>query len=104
MDALVTRKLDDVLMKDNKFPYIHLMKMDAQGFEVKILQGASRLFASGAVNAVKFELATQWLVEQGTSPAEYINTYMHYGYQIFDSDSKQLVGQNVLHSVACGHA
>jgi len=102
MDALVTRKLDDVLMKDNKFPYIHLMKIDAQGYEVKILHGASKLFASGAVEAVKFELATDWLVKQGTSSAEYMNTYMGYGFQIHDTDSKEVLSQGYLHSIACG--
>jgi len=97
-----TKTLDEVVMKGDTPPYIHLMKMDAQGYEVKILQGASQLFSSGAVNAVKFELATDWLEKQGTSSAEYMNTYMRYGLQIHDTNTKQVVSQEVLHSVACG--
>jgi len=89
-------------MAPSCLPYIHLMKMDAQGFEVNILHGASKLFASGAVNAVKFELATAWLVKQGTSSAEYLNTYMRYGFQIYDPDTQHLINQEALHAVACG--
>jgi len=96
------KKLDDVLMNGDAPPYIHLMKMDAQGYEVKIIHGASKVFASGAVNAVKFELATDWLVMQGTSSAEYMNTYINYGFQIHDTETKQLVSQELLHSIACG--
>lgn len=96
------KRLDDVLMKGTTPPYIHLMKMDAQGYEVKIMKGASKLFASGAVNAVKIELATDWLVRQNTSSAEFLNTFMNYGFQFHDSTTKQLVSQERLHSVACG--
>jgi FkbM family methyltransferase len=93
-------KLDDVVMDIS--PYIHLMKMDAQGYEVKIIQGANKLFASGAVNAVKFELATDWLEKQGTSSAEYMNIFLRYGLQIHNTNTKQLISQELLHSVACG--
>jgi len=96
------KTFDEVLMQGDTPPYIHLMKMDAQGYEVKILQGASKLFSSGAVNAVKFELATDWLMKQGTSAAEYMNTYMRYGFQIHDTNTKQLLSQELLHSFACG--
>jgi FkbM family methyltransferase len=97
-----TKTLDEVVMKGDTPPYIHLMKMDAQGYEVKILQGASKLFSSGAVNAVKFELAADWLINQGTSAAEYMNTYLRYGFQIHDTNTKELVSQELLHSVTCG--
>jgi len=100
--SVEVRKLDDIVMDGPKPPYVHLMKMDAQGFEVNILHGGSRLLASGAVNAVKFELATDWLVKQGTSSAEYLNTYMSYGFQIYDTDTQHLVNQEDLHAVACG--
>lgn len=95
-------RLDEVFKSGSTLPYIHLMKIDAQGFEVKIMQGAENLFASGAVNAVKFELATQWLVQQGTSSAEYMNTYLNHGFQIYDTDSKSLLSQEALYAACCG--
>jgi len=96
------RKLDDILMDGSNPPYIHLMKLDAQGFEVNIIQGAKKLFESGAVNAIKFELATDWLVQQGTSSAEYFNVYMQHGYQIHKPSNMLLLTQEALHHWACG--
>merc|ERR1711971_950987 len=96
-----TKRFDEV-MEPGTLPYIHLMKMDAQGYEVKILEGASHLFSSGAVNAVKFELATDFLVSQNTSAAEYMNTFIRYGFEIRDTNTKQLLPQERLHSLACG--
>jgi len=96
------RRLDDILAKTVPAPYIHLMKLDAQGYEVKILRGAHKLFSSGAVNAVKFELAGAWLKAQNTSSAEYCNTFMNYGYQIYNPDDMKLLSQSDLHANACG--
>jgi len=96
-----TYKLDEILMTDDAPPYIHLMKIDAEGFEVKIIKGASKLFASGAVNAVKFELAPDWLLAQGTSSEEYINTYLSYGFQIHKVDDKSRISQRALSEIAC---
>ena len=41
--------LDDVFMANDSPPYIHLMKIDAQGFETKILKarGLSGLYLTG---------------------------------------------------------
>jgi FkbM family methyltransferase len=80
---VITYSLDDVLMKDGWSPYVHLLKIDAQGYEVQILKGASKLLSSGSVNAVKFELASEWLITQNTSSAEYINQYIKNGYDIY---------------------
>merc|ERR1711971_14900 len=95
-------KLDDILMDCSKPPYIHLMKIDAQGFEVNIVHGARKLFESGVVNAVKFELATDWLVQQGTSSAEYFNIFMHHGFQIRAPSGQHVLSQQALHAYACG--
>merc|ERR1719359_1837283 len=63
------------------------MKVDAQGYEVKILQGAQKLLAAGAVNAVKFELAAKWLEKQGASSAELFNVLLNNGYTIYHEDN-----------------
>ena len=62
--------LDDELWPDNRTvaPKILVMKLDVQGFEVKVLQGAKRLLAARAVLAIKTEMAPAFLRAQGTSP------------------------------------
>jgi FkbM family methyltransferase len=68
-----TITLDEVFMSGTQPPYIHLMKLDAQGYEVKILKGGPRLLASGAVNAIHIEVAPWWLHGQKTSVLEYLS-------------------------------
>ena len=96
------KSLDNLFFKGGTPPYIHLMKLDAQGYEVKIMKGANKLFESRNLNAVKFELATEWLVKQGASSAEFVNKFLSYGFQIHDTLTKRPVSPQVLHAKACG--
>eukprot|EP00747_Dinoflagellata_sp_TGD_P196625 gnl/TRDRNA2_/TRDRNA2_66988_c0_seq1.p1 gnl/TRDRNA2_/TRDRNA2_66988_c0~~gnl/TRDRNA2_/TRDRNA2_66988_c0_seq1.p1 ORF type:complete len:325 (+),score=44.65 gnl/TRDRNA2_/TRDRNA2_66988_c0_seq1:95-976(+) len=101
---VITRTLDDVFMSSSKPPYIHLMKIDAQGFEVEILKGASKLLASRSINAVKFEVAADWLAAQNTSVAEYLNIFMGSGFDIYTgapSSTAMPMTDQELHDVAC---
>merc|ERR1719198_2403395 len=79
-ETVETHMLDDYF--GGTFPYIHLMKVDAQGFEMKILRGAKQLLASGAVNALKMELAPGFLEGQGSSAAELLSMLLQNGYTI----------------------
>jgi len=78
-----TITLDEVFLKGDTAPYIHVMKMDAQGFEVKVLKGARQLLAKGVINAIHFELAPDWLFGQGTSPAELLSIFVTSGYDVY---------------------
>jgi len=71
--SVETITLDEVFMSKGPPPYIHLMKVDAQGYEVRILQGAQRLLASGAVNAMHIEVAPWWLTGQKASVVQYLS-------------------------------
>merc|ERR1740121_681568 len=51
-----TVTLDEVFFSGSKPSYIRLLKVDAQGLELDILRGASKLLHYGAVNAIAFEL------------------------------------------------
>lgn len=84
-----TITLDGVFFEGSQPPYIHVMKIDAQGFEVSILKGGRRLLATGAINAIKFELAPAWLLDQGTSAAELFTILETSGYTLhhFASES-----------------
>lgn len=78
--------LDDIFFRESKPPYIHVLKMDAQGSEVQILKGATRLLASGAVGAVKFEFARLWLRWHGEEPIELFSLLHCHGYGIYKDD------------------
>jgi len=96
-----TITLDQVFMSGSKPPYIHLMKVDAQGYEVKILQGGKRLLASGAVNAMHIEVAPWWLAAQKTSSVEYLSLLHVSMFDLRPTNSPTFLSTAELTKLAC---
>jgi FkbM family methyltransferase len=67
-----TVTLDQALWPDPSLPppCIPLMKMDVQGFELQVLQGAKRLLAAKAIKRIATEVAPSFLAAQGTKASE----------------------------------
>ena len=58
-------RLDDVLWPEGSpAPLIRLMKIDVQGFEPKVLAGASRLLRAGLIKVLRFEVSRVHLEKQ----------------------------------------
>ena len=93
--------LDEAFMAGGEPPYIHLMKIDAQGFETKILRGGQKLLKSGAVNAVKFELAEDWLVGHGSSGAELFSVFGSNSFDIHAGGDQPALTREELRQIAC---
>jgi FkbM family methyltransferase len=76
------KRLDDVLWPDasKPAPRISVLKIDAQGYELKILAGAKRLLAARAIRCVKAEIATDWLKGQGVTPSDYCTALKSAGF------------------------
>jgi len=72
------RCLDDMVKPP--YPKIRLMKIDVEGFEAHVLRGGRKLFSSGAVRAVYFELSP-FLKGQGSSRLELINLFLEFGFE-----------------------
>mmetsp|Transcript_69365 Transcript_69365/g.166313 ORF Transcript_69365/g.166313 Transcript_69365/m.166313 type:complete len:413 (+) Transcript_69365:151-1389(+) len=79
---VATVTLDDSLMSLSPLPYIHVAKLDAQGYEVKILRGAKRVLSAGLVAVWKFELSRRHLLAQNTKASEYLNCFLEANYYI----------------------
>ena len=77
--AVEVRTLDEELPGT---PNILLMKLDVQGFEVKVLRGARRLLAAGAIAAIKTELAPAFLEAQGSSQRELCQLLLSEGFTL----------------------
>lgn len=57
--------------------------MDVQGYEVKILKGAKRLLAAGAIGIIKSELTEMFLAGQGSSAIELLRILEGYGFELY---------------------
>jgi len=81
-DEIIVSPLDDVLWPDpaKPAPHIRVMKMDVQGYEVKILKGTRRLLKAGAIGIIKTELAAHWLGSKGSTVADLLEILKSYGY------------------------
>lgn len=64
-------------------PKIALMKMDVQGYEVKVLKGARRLFDARCIQAIKTELAPAFLAAQGSTAADLCAILKDAGFDLF---------------------
>lgn len=99
--SVETITLDEVFMSGAEPPYIHLMKVDAQGYEVKILQGAPRLLASGAINALHIEIAPWWLAAQKASVLQYVSLLHVNKYDLRVASSSHFLSAPELAKLAC---
>jgi FkbM family methyltransferase len=85
--------LDDILWPDptTKPPHIKVMKMDAQGYEIHVLNGAKRLLAAGAIGIIQFEVASLWLETQGTTTEQLLHLIHDFGYDIYTCNPKKFI-------------
>jgi hypothetical protein len=59
------------------------MKMDVQGFEAFVLDGARRLLGAHAIHAIQLEVATEWLRNVGRKPSDICATLRDAGFALY---------------------
>lgn len=53
-EEIEVKKIDDFCHMNN-IPYIHFLKLDVEGNEVKVLEGAERMIRSSSIDFIQFE-------------------------------------------------
>lgn len=81
--------LDAAFLLDTR--QVRLMKVDVQGFEAQLLQGAHHLLASGRIACIKFELAVDWPHGQGVTASELYELFAKYSYAMFDEALSRMI-------------
>lgn len=78
-------RLDDVLWPNIQLPppYIGLLKLDIQGFEIQMLHGAHNLLKARSIQIIKTELAGKHLQAQGGSALGLCMLLQEYGFELF---------------------
>ena len=74
-------KLDDIILSTQQ---IKLLKIDSQGFEPSVLQGASRLLSDKNVEKLTFEFWPKGMKRGGADPVQMLEMLWRKGWQCFD--------------------
>jgi FkbM family methyltransferase len=76
--------LDRVLYFEARFRQLEvaLMKVDVQGYEVRLLQGAHRLLSGRFVKNIKVECSDKWLKNQGATPRQLCAQLEFYNFSL----------------------
>jgi FkbM family methyltransferase len=80
MTTVEVRSLDDCL-DDWRIRHVDLLKIDVEGWEPRVVAGASRALASGRIGAILCEFNGYWLRANGSSSQTLLKTLMHFGFQ-----------------------
>ena len=77
----------DDFVKENQIKSIDFIKIDVEGFEFKVLQGAAGILRLQHPN-LYIEFCPQNLMEQSDSPEQIIQFLIEFGYTIIDVNSE----------------
>lgn len=87
-EGAVGRRLDD-LVSDERLQRVDLIKIDVDGYEADVLEGAGRTLARHKP-AVVFEFAPYALEERGRSAEELLSMLRDHGYDIHDIAGRRI--------------
>ena len=80
--------LDDHIARHLLNKKIRLLKLDAEGYEVEVFQGAEEVLASGAIDTIIVEVTAQALAKQEHRIVDVVSALQSHGYALFRSSGK----------------
>jgi hypothetical protein len=75
------RKLDDCL-DEWQVAHVDLLKIDVEGWEPRVFEGATRALASGRIDAILCEFNEHWLRAVGSSAQALWKMLMGFGFHL----------------------
>jgi FkbM family methyltransferase len=74
----------DAFVSDNSIPYISVLKLDVQGSEYDVLQGAVRMLSSESIDIVYLEIILTPTYQGQHSLQDYLTIFAAHGYELVD--------------------
>jgi FkbM family methyltransferase len=74
--------LDDYC-HNNGINHIDFLKVDVEGAELDVLQGATNLFRTGKIKCVMFEISLPQIQGMGHNPEEIYHFFNEHGYDVY---------------------
>jgi FkbM family methyltransferase len=83
----------DQFVTDNKIEKVDFLKIDVEGFEYKVIQGAVNTI-SNRKPVLFIELIDDYLKKNGNSAAQLVQNLSVLGYNVYDADSNAMLNSN----------
>ncbi len=83
----------DIEVKNRNIPYIDFLKIDAEGYDLHVLRGATNLLQNQAIGIIQFEYIKAWAYASSTLIAA-LNLLNSHNYQVFLLKSSGLYNFN----------
>lgn len=84
------RQLDDVVANDKLIGRVALIKIDVEGWETRVLQGACRTLSRGDAPVLLVEFTDETALSAGSSCRELYQLLESFGYRLYAYDPKCL--------------
>lgn len=96
-----TATLDEVLWESVLKPrrHVRLLKIDTEGYEMRVWRGAHNLLSSGLVETIISEWHPKFLQSAGVHPVEYLRFLRSYNYSL----ARNVIGASRWHIVSPMH-
>lgn len=85
-------RLDDILKPPIS---IAVLKMDVQGYEIHVLEGAKRLLESKSIQIIQTEISTEWLKNLSRLPSQLCSFLWKSGYDLFEESCVGRAAYNI---------
>ncbi len=82
-----TNTLDN-FCKEHSVSHIDFLKIDVEGFEKFVFQGAREMLGKGAVDVLSFEISQIPLAGSGTTAQEVFDIIQSFGYKVYSFNYK----------------
>jgi FkbM family methyltransferase len=92
---IVPVKTLDASLAEWKVDNIDLMKIDVEGFEPRVFEGAAQALAAGRIRGILCEFNDHWLRRAGTSAREFYDSLLARGFVDRDGRPASFEGQNL---------
>jgi FkbM family methyltransferase len=79
----------DALMSRLQWPQVDLLKIDTEGFDGRVLEGATNALAERRLGIIQFEYNIQW-AQAGSTLAAVLDRLHSHGYEVFALRSHSL--------------
>lgn len=86
-DATVKTETIDNICARLEIASIDFLKIDVEGFEKEVLDGASGLLKNNMIKFIQFEISDVPLSTSGKTPEDVINVLKKYNYLVFSFDT-----------------